>query len=116
MIKRKVSMRRRIIFRRRRCFYCFSFCIASTFPQNILKQWKKPATIYKNLMKLHHYLKSNIPPERIRGVVNARQVWYRRAKLQIVNYLITPEILSTPNKQEKRPGRVDSLAYHPGKT
>ena len=39
----------------------------------ILKQWKKPKTIYKNLMKLHRYLKSNIPPERILGVANARQ-------------------------------------------
>ena len=82
----------------------------------ILKQWKKPATIYKNLMKLHHYLKSNIPPERIRGVANARQGWYRRAKLPIVNYLITPEILSTPNNQENRPGLVDPLAYYLGKT
>ena len=82
----------------------------------ILKQWKKPATIYKNLMKLHHYLKSNIPPERVRGVANARQGWYRRAKLPIVNYLITPEILSTPNKQENRPGLVDPLAYYLGKT
>ena len=82
----------------------------------ILKQWKKPATIYKNLMKLHHYLKSNIPPERVRGIANARQGWYRRAKLPIVNYLITPEILSTHNKQENRPGLVDPLAYYLGKT
>lgn len=78
----------------------------------ILKQWKKPKTIYKNLMKLHRYLKSNIPPERILGVANARQGWYRRAKLPIVNFLITPAILSTPNKKENRPGLVDPLAYY----
>jgi hypothetical protein len=82
----------------------------------MLKQWKKPTTIYKNLMKLRRYLKSNIPPERVRGVANARQGWYRRAKLPIVNYLITPEILSTHNKQENRPGLVDPLAYYLGKT
>lgn len=78
----------------------------------ILKQWKKPKTIYKNLMKLHRYLKSNILTERVRGVANARQGWYRRAKLPIVNFLITPEILATPNKQENRPGLIDPLAYY----
>ena len=78
----------------------------------ILKQWKKPKTIYKNLMKLHRYLKSNIPAERVLGVANARQGWYRRAKLPIVNFLITPEVLSMPNKKENRPGLVDPLAYY----
>ncbi|MCR4707174.1 MAG: group II intron reverse transcriptase/maturase [Clostridiales bacterium] len=78
----------------------------------LLKQWKKPKTIYKNLMKLHRYLKSNIPPKRVLGVANARQGWYRRASLRIVNFLITPEILSTPNKKENRPGLVDPLAYY----
>ena len=78
----------------------------------LLKQWKKPMTIYKNLMKLHRYLKSNIPSGRVWGVANARQGWYRRAKLPIVNFLITPEILSTPNKKENRPGLVDPLAYY----
>ena len=78
----------------------------------LLKQWKKPRTIYKNLMKLHRYLKSSIPPDRVRGVANARQGWYRRANLPIVNFLITPIILSTPNKKENRPGLVDPLAYY----
>lgn len=78
----------------------------------ILKQWKRPKTIYKNLMKLHRYLKSNIPVERVRGVANARQGWYRRAKLPIVNFLITPEILAMPNKKENRPGLIDPLAYY----
>ncbi len=78
----------------------------------ILKQWKKPKTIYKNLMKLHRYLKSNIQPERVKGVANARQGWYRRAKLPIVNFLISPEILAMPNKKENRPGLVNPLAYY----
>ncbi len=78
----------------------------------ILKQWKKPKIIYKNLMKLHRYLKSNILTERVRGVANARQGWYRRAKLPIVNYLITSEILAMPNKKENRPGLIDPLAYY----
>ena len=78
----------------------------------ILKQWKKPKTIYKNLMKLHRFLKCNISPARVRGVANARQGWYRRAKLPIINFLLSPEILSMPNLEKNRPGLVDPLAYY----
>ena len=78
----------------------------------ILKQWKSPKTIYKNLMKLRRYLKSNIPAERVRGVANARQGWYIRAKLPIVNFLLTPEILAMENKKENRPGLIDPLEYY----
>lgn len=67
-------------------------------------------TIHKNLMKLHHYLKSNIPPDKVRGVANARQGWYRRANLAIVNFLITPEVLALHNKKENRPGLIDPLS------
>ena len=78
----------------------------------ILKQWKRPKAIYMNLMKLRKYLKSNIPVERIRGVANARQGWYRRAKLPIVNFLISPDILAMNNKKENRPGLIDPLKYY----
>ncbi len=78
----------------------------------ILKQWKRPKAIYMNLMKLRKYLKSNIPVERIRGVANARQGWYRRAKLPIVNFLISPDILAMNNKKENRPGLIDPLEYY----
>ena len=78
----------------------------------ILKQWKRPKTIYRNLMKIHRYLKSSIPAERVRGVANARQGWYRRAKLPIVNFLITPEILAMDNKKENRSGLIDPLEYY----
>ena len=82
----------------------------------ILKQWKKPRTVYANLMKLHRYLHSDIPPERVLGVANARQGMYRKAKLPIVNYLLTPTVLALPNKKENRPGLVDPLAYYLSKT
>lgn len=62
---------------------------------------------HKDLMKLHRYLKSNILAERVRGVANARQEWYRRAELPIVNFLITPEILAMPNKKGNRPGLIN---------
>ncbi len=78
----------------------------------ILKQWKRPKTILRNLMILRRHLKSVISPERIKGVANARQGWYRKAKLPIVSFLISPGILSLPNKKENRPGLIDPLAYY----
>lgn len=68
-------------------------------------------TIHKNLMKLHRYLKSNITLDKVRGVANARQGWYGRANLPIINFLITPEVLVLPNKKENRPGLIDPLSY-----
>ncbi len=67
--------------------------------------------IHKNLMKLHRYLKSNIQPDKVRGVANVRQGWYRRANLPIVYFLITPEVLALPNKKENRPGLIDPLSF-----
>ena len=57
----------------------------------ILKQWKKPKTVYKNLMKLNVAFGCNMTEEDIR-------------KAQ--------KVLSLPNKKENRPGLVDPLAYY----
>jgi group II intron reverse transcriptase/maturase len=78
----------------------------------ILKQWKKRKTIYKNLMKLHTYLKSTIDVYKVRCTANTRLGWYKMAALPEVNFLLTPEILSLPNKKENRPGLIDPLAYY----
>ena len=78
----------------------------------ILKQWKKRKTIYKNLMKLHTYLKSTIDVYKVRCTANTRLGWYKMGALPEVNFLLTPEILSLPNKKENRPGLIDPLAYY----
>ena len=77
----------------------------------ILKQWKKPKTVYKNLMKLNVAFGCNMT-EDIRKVANSRLGLYRRCGMNVVNYLLSQKVLSLPNKKENRPGLVDPLAYY----
>ena len=78
----------------------------------ILKQWKKPKTIYKNLMKLNAAFKCNLTDVDIRKVSGSRLGWYRRAGMRSANFLLSPKVLSLSNKKENRPGLVDPLSYY----
>ena len=82
----------------------------------ILKQWKKPKTIYKNLMRLNNKQHCNMSEEDIYKVANSRLGWYGKANGNAVNFLLSPKVLSLPNKKENRPGLVDPLAYYLGNT
>lgn len=76
----------------------------------ILKQWKKPKRIYKNLQKLNRIVGCNFTDEEIYKVANSRLGWYRRCGMYTVNYALNPEILG--RKTKDRPGLVDPLAYY----
>ena len=78
----------------------------------ILKQWKKPKTIYKNLMKLNAAFKCNLTDVDIRKVSGSRLGWYRRAGMRSASFLLSPKVLSLSNKKENRPGLADPLAYY----
>ena len=80
----------------------------------ILKQWKKPKTIYKNLQKLNRFGKCGLEEEEIYKVANSRLGWYRRSAGYVVNYTLSPNILGTATKS--RPGLVDPLAYYLSRT
>ena len=76
----------------------------------ILKQWKKPKTIFKNLMALNRIQKCGLEEKRLLSVANARQGWYRMATIRDINFLFNPTILG--KKTKSRPGLVDPLAYY----
>lgn len=76
----------------------------------ILKQWKKPKTIYTNLQKLNRIGKCGLSDEDIYKVANSRLGWYRRSAGDVVNYTLSPGILG--HKTKDRPGLVDPLAYY----
>ena len=76
----------------------------------ILKQWKKPETIHKNLQKLNRVEKCNLSDEDIYKVANSRLGLYRRSAGNVMNYLLSPKVLS--KKTKDRPGLVDPLAYY----
>lgn len=80
----------------------------------IMKQWKRPRTIYKNLQKLNRIVGCKFSDEEIYKVANARLGWYRQCGLYVVNYALNPEILG--RKTKDRPGLVDPLQYYLSKT
>ena len=76
----------------------------------ILKQWKKPKTIFKNLMALNRIQKCGLEEKRLLSVANARQGWYRMATIRDINFLLNPTILG--KKTKSRPGLADPVAYY----
>lgn len=76
----------------------------------ILKQWKKPKTIFKNLTALNRIQKCGFEEKRLLSVANARQGWYRMATIRDINFLLNPTILG--KKTKSRPGLTDPLAYY----
>ena len=76
----------------------------------IIKQWKRPKTIYKNLMKLNKACRSNFTHEDIFKCANSRLGWYRRSTGNIVNFLLSPIVLGI--KKGDRPGLVNPLIYY----
>ena len=78
----------------------------------IVKQWKKPKTIYENLMKVNKAYNCGFTDEEIYSVANTRLGWYRQCGKKTVNYLISAELLSKSNKKRNNPGLVNPLLYY----
>ena len=78
----------------------------------IVKQWKKTMTIYNNLQKINKAYKCGFSDEEIFIVANTRLGWYRQCGTNPVNYLISADLLSKPNKKRNRPGLVNPLLYY----
>lgn len=80
----------------------------------ILKQWKRPRTIYENLMKLSKLIPGGFDPELIRQTANSRLGLYRTAGMSTMNFLLSPKVLETGKGE--RPGLVNPLNYYLSKT
>lgn len=78
----------------------------------IIKQWKKPKAIDRNLQRINRAMKCGFSEEDTFKVANSRRGWYARANGDVVNYILSPKVLSMPNKKEGRPGLVDPLEYY----
>jgi len=78
----------------------------------IIKQWKKPLRIQRNLEKLNTLYKCGFEWKDIFKVANSRLGWYRRSGMDVINFLLNPKVLAIANKKKDRPGLVDPLAYY----
>lgn len=76
----------------------------------IIKQWKIPKRIMINLQRLNRIQRFNFTDEDIYKVANSRLGWYRRCGMDVVNYILSPNLLAV-NKKD-RPGLVNPLQYY----
>ncbi len=76
----------------------------------IIKQWKVPKRIYKNLQKLNRLLNCGFTEEDIFKVANSRLGLYRRSGMIVVNFILNPTVLA--RKKKDRPGLVNPLTYY----
>lgn len=59
----------------------------------VMKQWKKPKTIYRNLSYLNWKNRNGFNHEEIYKAANSRLGWYRRSGMNIVNFIISKDLL-----------------------
>lgn len=65
----------------------------------LIKQWKKPKTIYRNLAYLNRKYNNGFNHEAIYKVANSRLGWYKRSGMNVVNFILNPKLLETKIKE-----------------
>ena len=77
----------------------------------IVKQWKKPPTIYKNLNIINKKMKCGFSDEDVYMFAYSRLGMYRKVSLYGYNYILSPKVLAMSNK-EGRPGLNGYLNWY----
>jgi len=76
----------------------------------VMKQWKIPKTIYRNLWYLNRKNKNGFDNEAIYKVANSRLSWYRRSGMNVVNFIIRKDLLE--NRIKDGAGLLNPLSYY----
>ena len=76
----------------------------------VMKQWKRPRTIYRNLMYLNRKYGNGFSHESIFKVANSRLGWYKRSNGDVVNFILSPTLLETKIKDGA--GLLNPLDYY----
>lgn len=76
----------------------------------VIKQWKIPSTIFRNLVYLNRKYKNGFNDESIFKVANSRLGWYKRCSMDVVNFILNPTLLET--KIKDRAGLLNPLNYY----
>lgn len=76
----------------------------------VMKQWKTPKTIYRNLTYLNRKNGNGYSRERIRQVATSRLGWYRRSGMDVVNFIISKDLLE--NRIKDGAGLLNPLSYY----
>lgn len=84
--------------------------MGSYIRENVIKQWKKPKTIFRNLSYLNRKYKNGFNEEDIFKVANSRLGWYKRCNMNVVNFILNPTLLETKIKDGA--GLLNPLNYY----
>ena len=76
----------------------------------VMKQWKKPKTIYRNLRYLNWKNHNGFSDEDIYRVANSRLGWYKRSGMNVVNFIISKDLLE--NRIKDGAGLLNPLSYY----
>ncbi|TWK69219.1 Group II intron-encoded protein LtrA [Bacillus licheniformis] len=76
----------------------------------VIKQWKKPKTIFRNLSYLNRKYKNGFSEESIFKVANSRLGWYKRCSMNVINYILNPTLFETKIKDGA--GLLNPLNYY----
>ena len=76
----------------------------------VMKQWKKPKTIYRKLSYLNWKNHNGFSHEDIYKVANTRLGWYKRSGMNVVNFIISKELLE--NRIKDGTGLLNPLSYY----
>ena len=76
----------------------------------VMKQWKKPKTIYRNLRYLNWKNHNGFSDEDIYRVANSRLGWYKRRGMNVVHFIISNELLE--NRIKDGAGLLNPLSYY----
>ena len=89
----------------------------------MVKQWKKPRTIIKNLRWYCTMFRFNFTDEELYKVANTRKGLFAQCNGDVINYILSPKVLGTKlikgkgrNARTVYPGLVNPLAYYLGKS
>lgn len=76
----------------------------------VMKQWKRPKTIYRNLSFLNQKHRNGFSHEEIFKVANSRLGWYRRCGMNVVNFIIGKNLLE--NRIKDGAVLLNPLSYY----
>lgn len=76
----------------------------------VMKQWKSPKTIYRNLSYLNWKHKNGFSDKEIFKVANSRLGWYKRSGMNVVNFIISKDLLE--NRIKDGAGLLNPLSYY----
>lgn len=67
-------------------------------------------TIFTNLNKMNVKFRNGFSEEDIYKVANSRLGWYKRCSMDVVNFILSPNVLNIKTKE--RPDLVNPLEYY----